>query len=943
VLGLAISEQIVFNGIIRGLVYALVAIGIVLVFRASGVINFAQGQFGALAASVLSILMVNEGWDFWFALPIAIATGALLGGLTELLVVRRLFKQPRLLLLVATLGVAQVILLLQLYLPDVEQSLAFPTAFDEIWHFGGLTVRSEQLIVLVAVPVIVVVLAVLLQRTRFGLAVRVSADNPSGASLSGVRVKAVSTQVWIVAGILAAISAVIAAPVLNQRTSDISVALGPDLLLRGLVAALVGAMVSFPLAMVGGVLIGVIEAVVLANSTGSPGTDTLVMFGLLVVIVLFRARSQNSDDSAWTLTPRSRAARTELLKHPLARAARYAGLGTLLIAGLAIPAFFTTAADMNDMTSILIFLMVAVSATVLTGWAGQLSLGQFAFVAIGAYLTAYYGQSMGFLPSIALGTLWGVGVAIVIGIPALRVRGLYLAIITLGFALAVSNYVLLTDQLNTYFTGFGTRLTPPILDLPLLGTFDTATDKDAYFYMCFVALLIVIGIVTHLRRTGIGRTLIAVRDNDTNAAAYTVSPTRAKLIAFGLSGGIAAFAGGLFAAQNATMFPTYFTPEQSIRVLAVAVVGGLTSVTGAVLGTLVVVALPLMFSNTPELQLFASGIGMLILLLYVPGGLISVVQAGRDQLLEYVARRTGWEPPAGRESADVARLSTRDHTNTAAPTKFPLRTVDVKVRFGGVFAVNGVSLEVRAGEVVGLIGTNGAGKTTLMNAISGFVKSSGEIEIFGERIDRMASYRRARLGMGRSFQNARIFGGLTARETIMVALEARQRSLLLPSVTGLPPSPFAERRKRKESEEIISYLGLGRYADRLLSELSTGTRRIVELAALLALDTRLVLLDEPTAGVAQRETEAFGPLIKAIQADLGCSILIIEHDMPMVMSISDRIYCLEAGMVIAEGDPDTVRHDPKVIASYLGTDERAIRRSDVAAEVAEGAQPVTPK
>jgi ABC-type branched-subunit amino acid transport system ATPase component/ABC-type branched-subunit amino acid transport system permease subunit len=564
---------------------------------------------------------------------------------------------------------------------------------------------------------------------------------------------------------------------------------------------------------------------------------------------------------------------------------------------------------------------------VLTGWAGQLSLGQFSFVAIGAYLTAYYGQSLGFIPSILLGTLWGIGVALVIGIPALRVRGLYLAIITLGFALMVSNSLLLTGRLNTYFTGYGTRLTPPVLDVPLLGRLDLAQDKDAYYYLCFAALLVVIALVTHLRRTGIGRTLLAVRDNDSNAAAYTMSPTRAKLIAFGLSGGVAAFAGGLFAARNATMFPDYFPPAQSIRVLSVAVVGGLTSVTGAILGTLVVVAIPLMFSNTPELQLFASGVGMLILLLYMPGGLISVVQAGRDQLLEWLARRTGWEPPAGRESADVATLSTRDRGAEAETSVLPLRTDDVKVRFGGLFAVGGVSIGVGPGEVVGLIGTNGAGKTTLMNAISGFVKSSGTVEVFGHRVDRMSPYRRSRQGMGRSFQKATIFGGLTVRETIMVALEARERSLLVPSLVALPPSPFAERRKRNQAREIIAYLGLGRYADNLVSELSTGTRRIVELGALLALDTRLMLLDEPTAGVAQRETEAFGPLIKAIQNDLGCAILIIEHDMPMVMSISDRIYCLEAGLVIAEGTPDSVRNDPAVIASYLGTDQRAINRS----------------
>jgi ABC-type branched-subunit amino acid transport system ATPase component/ABC-type branched-subunit amino acid transport system permease subunit len=931
-LGLLLSEQIVFNGIIRGLVYALVAIGIVLVFRASGVINFAQGQFGALGASILSLLMVNYGWPFWVALLVAIATGALCGGLTELLVVRRLFKQPRLLLFVATIGVAQVILLVQLQLPIVQDNRDFPTAFNSSWTIDNLVLRGEQLIVLIVVPVVVLVLALVLRYTRFGLSVRSAADNPSAASLAGVRVKAVSTQVWIVAGIVAAIGAVIAAPVLNQRTNDITVALGPSLLLSALVAALFGAMASFPLAMLGGVVVGLTQQIVLANY--APGTETLATLLLLIVVVLFRARSQRSEDSAWTLTPRSRVARAELLRHPLARIVRYAGGVLLLALGLAVPAFYNNASDMNDMTGILIFLMVAVSATVLTGWAGQLSLGQFAFVAIGAYLTAYYGQQMGFLPSVALGTLWGIGIAIVIGIPALRVRGLYLAVITLGFALAVNDYFLTISKLNTYFTGYGTRLTPPVLDFPLLGRHDLATDKDAYYYMCFGALLLVIAMVTHFRRTGMGRSILAVRDNETNAAAYTVSPTRAKLIAFGISGGVAAFAGGLFAAQNATMFPVYFTPEQSIRVLSVAVVGGLTSVTGAILGTLVVVAIPIIFSNTQELQLFASGLGMLILLMYVPGGLISVLQSGRDMLLEYVARRTNWEPPKGRASSDITTLSTRDRSKDAAAdsgaTVLPLRTEDVQVRFGGVFAVNGVSLEVRPGEVVGLIGTNGAGKSTLMNAISGTVRASGTVEVFGDRLDGMAPYRRARHGMGRSFQNARIFGGLTVRETLMVALEARERSLLVPSMTGLPPSPFAERRKHKQAEAIVGYLGLGRYADNLLSELSTGSRRIVELGALLALDTRLMLLDEPTAGVAQRETEAFGPLIKAIQRDLGCAILIIEHDMPMVMSISDRIYCLEAGEVIAEGNAAEVRANPAVIASYLGTDQRAIQRSGIA-------------
>ncbi len=932
-LAITISEQIVFNGFIRGMVYGLVALGLVLIFRASGVVNFAQGQLGAFGASVMAVLYVNQGLPYYVTVPLAVLTGAVLAGLTELLVVRRLFHQPRLLLFVATIGVSQVILFVQLQLPTIDRDVAYPTPITNIWTVGGLTVRGEHLVVLVVVPALVASLAFLLQRTRFGLAVRTAADNPSNAALSGIRVKAVSTQVWVLAGALAAVTALIAGPVLNQRTSDVSVALGPDLLLRGLAAALVGGMVSFPLALLGGVVIGIIEMVVLTNNPSTPGADTLAMFVVLVVLVLVRARARLRDESAWSLTPRARAAGAELLRHPLARAMRYGGIALLIGAGLLVPQFVTEPSRLNEYAYIPVFLMVAVSATVLTGWAGQISLGQFGFVAIGAYFTAYYGQSLGFIPSIALGVLWGVGVALVIGIPALRVRGLYLAIITLGFALAVSNYVILVPRLNTSSTGFGTRLEPPVIEIPGVGEWDLSVDKRAYYYFCFICLLVVIAIVSHLRRTGIGRSLLAVRDNDNNAAAYTVSAVRMKLLAFALSGGVAAFAGGLFAARNSTVVPDFFTPAESIRVLAVSVVGGLSGVTGAVIGTLVIVGLPTVFNDTPQLRLFGSGVGMLVLLLYLPGGLISAVDAIRDQLLELVARRTGWSPRRGRSSEAVASVSTRE-ADASSEDVVALRIEEVKVRYGGLLAVSGAGLEVRAGEVVGLIGTNGAGKTTLMNAVSGFVRSTGRIELFGTSINGTPAHRRARRGMGRAFQNAQIFGGLTVRETIMVALEARQRSLFVPSMLALPPSPFAERRKRSQAEEIISYLGLGRYADTLVVELSTGTRRIVELGALLALDTRLMLLDEPTAGVAQRETEAFGPLIKAIQRELGSAILIIEHDMPMVMSISDRIYCLEAGAVIAEGSPSAVRSDPLVIASYLGTDERAIQRSGATSSIA---------
>jgi len=250
----------------------------------------------------------------------------------------------------------------------------------------------------------------------------------------------------------------------------------------------------------------------------------------------------------------------------------------------------------------------------------------------------------------------------------------------------------------------------------------------------------------------------------------------------------------------------------------------------------------------------------------------------------------------------------------------------VKVAFGGNVAVAGVDLEVRRDEIVGLIGTNGAGKSTLMNAIGGYVSSTGSVELLGRDISSKSPSQRAPLGLGRTFQAATLFPELTVRETIQVALEARKRSSFVLSALFLDGR--AERRQRAEADELISFLGLGRYADSFISDLSTGTRRIVELAGLLAVDAKVLCLDEPTAGVAQRETEAFGPLIQEIRRELGASMLIIEHDMPLIMSISDRVYCLESGAVIASGEPTEVRNNPAVVASYLGTDVRAIERSD---------------
>ena len=930
VAGIVYSNEILFQGFIDGLIYALVAIGLVLIFKATGVINFAQGAIGTLGGFVMGMLMVNYGLPYWLAAIIAIAASAAVSTATELLVVRRLFTKPRLLLFVATLGVAQLVALIQIWLPTVKERVDYPTPIKGLWKIGGLNIllRGEQVTVLIVVPLLAIILGYALQKTRFGLAVRSAADNPGAAQLAGISIRSVSTQVWLIAGVLAGVSTLLIGPVQQLDAGGVGSSLGPELLLFSLTAAMFGKLQSFPMALLGGVVIGIINRLVLANKGKGflddwgigNGSNLMTIFLILLVLMLFINRGNKTSEQSWVLTPRLRSAHEDLVQYPMYKWVSRFGIAIIAVTIIGLPWVIDKPSRLIAFAGVMVVMLVVLSAVVLTGWAGQLSLGQYAFAAVGAFMTSYYAESLNYFLALGIGVLWGILVALIVGIPALRIRGLYLGIATLGFSLVAGRWILSIDRLNTNPAG-GAKVKPPVI----FGRYDLKADKEAYYYLCVAAVAVVIYLLWRLRRSGIGRTLIAVRDNEMTASAYTISPIRAKLIAFAVSGGIGALAGGLLVPATGSLRSLAFQPSESLLVMSIAVVGGISSITGGVLGTIFLVGIPTVFESSAQVRLFSSGLGMLVVLMYFPGGLISLLHNARDTMLTWMANRANWSPSyKGQSDAIWSRTPVRTHTIRDRPA---LETSNVSVRFGGRLAVSNVSVNVQQGEIVGLIGTNGAGKTTLMNAISGFVPAEGEITLSGTDIHNRVSHTRARYGIGRAFQNAKLFGSLTARETIMTALEARERSLLLPSMLGVPPSPFVERKKRAEAEEIIHYLGLGRYADQLISELSTGTRRIVELGALIALDTQLMLLDEPTAGVAQKETEAFGPLIRAIQKELGSSILLIEHDMPMVMSISDRIYCLESGSVIAEGLPETVRNDPNVIASYLGTDERAIQRS----------------
>jgi ABC-type branched-subunit amino acid transport system ATPase component len=257
-----------------------------------------------------------------------------------------------------------------------------------------------------------------------------------------------------------------------------------------------------------------------------------------------------------------------------------------------------------------------------------------------------------------------------------------------------------------------------------------------------------------------------------------------------------------------------------------------------------------------------------------------------------------------------------------------LEVADLRVSFGGLNALDGASITVRPGEIVGLIGPNGAGKTTLINAVSGMLPARGRVRLYGVDVSDLPPDMRWVHGLGRSFQDASLFAGLTVREVIQVAVRSDDRYGFAAAVFRLPWAMRAQRNLEQAADEIIERFSLEPYADTLAADLSTGIRRICDMAAQVAARPRLLLLDEPTAGVAQRETDVFPPLLRRIRDELGCAIVIVEHDMSVILNVCERIYAMESGQVIAEGTPDQIRRHPRVIASYLGDDHPRLGDSD---------------
>jgi ABC-type branched-subunit amino acid transport system ATPase component/ABC-type branched-subunit amino acid transport system permease subunit len=909
-------------GVTSGMITGLLAIGIVLVYKSNRFLNVAHAQLGVLSVQLLGKLVLEWGWNWWAALVVCLPIGVAIGVAVDYFLVRPLRERSgsTVPLLLVTLG-ASLVLLVFTYIPAFGPSPAlistklYPEPFHPSVVAWGVPLDGANILTLILVPVLAVGLGLFLRYSLLGKTMRAAASNPDAARLCGVSPRRVSLVTWGIAGGVSAIAGILQAP---QLSSFDAAALGPNLLLVGLGAAALGAFVSIPQALAGGLLIGLVTQVTQALASNNATDGELASVILIVAIVLVRGKAIGHAFSAGgALTDDRPPLRIpEVLRdRPVVRYYRPVSILVALGLALLLPALPALRSGGNRflLSEVLVFALLGLSLTVAIGWAGQVSLGQFALLGVGAFAGGHLMAHGWSLPlTIVLGGLAAAVAMLVVGMPALRVPGLTLAVTTLGLAVIAPDWLFQQKWLGA--EGGILNFDSPVLARGL----GRQGGYLSVYYTCLVVVGLALAGLWSLRRSSPGRLVVAVRDNEDAAAAFGVTPATVKLAALSLAGFLAGVAGVLWADAWRSANSAVFSPDTSLPLLAIPVIGGIGSLPGAVAAAGIFYGVALWVS--PHLHLFSgdastatsltlNGLGVILVLHKYPNGIAGAVQNWWQRRLDAMAERVQAETPV--EEGGGHLVADR-----------------IELAFGGLRVLNGASIEVRPGEIVGLIGPNGAGKTTLLNVMSGRLRAgAGRVLIGNTDITELDPEMRAGYGLGRSFQDARLFPGLTVLEAVQVAASNRHKVGLLSAFFSAPWVRSAEADSREEAQAIVDRLGLSSWSGALTSQLSTGTRRICDLACQVAAHPRFLLLDEPTAGIAQREAEAFGPLLRRIRDELDCAILIVEHDMPLLMGLCDRIYAMELGQVIAEGSPEEIRATPAVIASYLGTDEVAITRS----------------
>ena len=905
------TQHLVFLllGVSSGAVFAALALGLVVTYRSSGVINFATGSVALLTAYVYGYLRqgqlfslipgtkktfsVHHTFGLWSGLVVALLIAGIIGLVLHLVVFRPLRNAPPVARAVASLGVSVIItssITARLGTTGVAVDPIYPTG---AWTVAGVRISSDRIYFALTIIAAAVVLSALFKYTRFGLATRAAAESEKGAYVSGISPDRIAAWNWVLSSMVAGLAGILIAPIVPVVPIAYTLFIVP-----ALAAAIMGRFQYVGIAVVAGLAIGMLQSEATYLQTKytwlpASGLAELIPLALVLLVLVVRARPLPSR-GALIVRSLGRAPRP---RHPL--------LTTLLPTAAAVVGLLV----LNDryragLITSLIFSVIGLSLVVVTGYAGQVSLAQLTLAGAAGFSLGPIADDWGLPFPIAplAAALAATVLGVIVGLPALRIRGLTVAVVTLTLAYTLE--AIWFRNLD-FVTSSGIVIKDPKLFGYNLGIGSGADYPRVRFgLMCLLVLVVVALGVAWLRTSKLGSRMLAVRANERSAAAAGIDVVRTKLSAFAIAAFVAGLGGSLLAYRQGTVTYESFTALGGLALFTTVYLAGITSVSGGILagilasGGLVYIAVDANLSTGIWYDVI-SGIGLILTVILNPEGIVGPAHALLEQRRSKLRGRIS-------EIIVGGPLPARDRTlrvlKDDAPSALEVR--NLSVRYGGVVAVDDVSFDVPEGLIVGLIGPNGAGKTTLIDALSAFAPGEGSVSMGGLDLNGLKPYQRTRAGLGRTFQAIELYDDLSVEENVGVGLTA---------ATGRTDRPDDD-----VLRDIFGLLGLEEVRDRPAGELSQGQRQLVSIARVLAGRPKVLLLDEPAGGLDATESHWLGDRLRDIR-DSGITILMVDHDMSLVLSLCDQIHVLNFGKTIASGSPAQIRSNRDVAAAYLGS------------------------
>lgn len=893
-------------GVTIGSVYGLAALGLVLTYQTSGIFNFAYGAVAAVAVFVFYFLHTEHEMAWPLAALICLCVVAPIEGLLLERMARAMADVAEVYKVVATVGLILIVVGIgNIWYGDVS-TLVPPFLPTDVFEVSGVFVGWDQATVVMFAFVAAALLYLFFRYMRLGVAMRAAVDNPELLAMTGENTVRVQRTAWIIGTVFASTAGLLLAPDLGLNGIVLT-----QLVVQAFGAAAIGRLSSLPLTYVGGILIGLCAAIStkfadISWLAGLPaGLPFLVLFLVLIV------------------TPRSKLSQRRVAGDSAVHRSWYAPARVRLAIWAVVIALFGLAplfagSRLTAYSITLIFVIMFMALGLVTRTSGQISLCPLAFAAIGAASMSHFAHGGG-LPwglALILAGLVAVPVGALIAVPAVRLAGVFLALATFGFGVLLEKVVYTQDFMFGASTG---GIPVPRPGLTILG-WDTSSDDGFHFVLLALAVLST-ALILGIQNGRLGRLLRGLSDSPTALEAHGTTTSVTKVLVFCISAFFLAIGGALMGSLYTFESGADFTSFGSLQMVVLVTI---VLVGDPWVAVIAAVGMRLLPAYLPEgsadyllivFGLFAATFAMSLKTApTVPSGLKRLLDSlgGREQTVAGTVQAT-----APRAAAATSRPRVKQESG-AAPREPWLEVRDLDVRFGGVRAVDDFSMSAPLGAITGLVGPNGAGKTTTLNVCSGLQRPTrGGVFLDGTNASKLSVAARARHGVGRTFQRGELFGSLSVRENLILGREAGLAGVN--PLSQVLPRPGDRRETEEAIQSAMAATGIGKLGEVQAGLLSTGEKRLVELARVLSGSFKILLLDEPSSGLHGGEVDRFGETLQRIVEERGVGIVLVEHDMSLVRRICDRVYVLDYGKLIFEGTAEEMLASDDVRAAYLGS------------------------